>query len=209
MPYIGQILEQVAPFMEKMFITLSRKSTDGTTQVVADFARTHPNVELDYEDVEDIGELTDVLNSHVRKCKSDWLLRLDDDDYWTTDQFQLCLGELEKDPGVMCYAIKPYQLFDEETHDTGWHKKYFSKFMRKTSSLCAIQPFPRDLPADKDGPLYWKWHKGVRILPYYFFHLSYLKTGSLRNEEWAKVFAHQFGKPTPLPEDIKHNVPKL
>lgn len=204
MPFIGKVLTQVAPYMEEMIITISEKSTDGTLTEIKKIQELYPNkVILNTENVASPGELTSVRNEQVKLTKSDWILFLDDDDYWPKDQLELCLAELDKDPNVLAYSVNPYQLIDMEHYDRSWIHKYFSKFLRR-EGLRYIKPWPRDLPADKDNkPLYHKWHPQVKNLPYKFYHLSYLKNKSFRTEEWAKDFKFKIGKSEKLPKCIE------
>jgi glycosyltransferase involved in cell wall biosynthesis len=204
MPFIGKVLEQVAPYMEKMIIHLSTKSTDGTFSVINQLNYAYPDkIELYLENVDNIGQLTSIRNEQVKKTKSDWILFLDDDDYWATDQLELCLNELDKDPNILAYSVNPYQLTDWEHYDTSWNNRSFSKFLRR-KGLQFIHPYPRDMPADKNEKLlYWKTNALVKKLPYKFYHLSYLKNNSFRNEEWAKKFAFQKGRSEKLEKPLK------
>ena len=204
MPFIGKVLEQVAPYMDEMIITLSTKSTDRTFDELKRFYEKYPiEVVIDTENVSAPGELTEIRNRQVFQTKSDWILFLDDDDYWPKDQLELCLNELDKDSEIQAYSVNPYQLLDWEHHDWSWRAKSFSKFLRNAPGLHYIHPWPRDLPADKDGmPLYHKTHPKVKRLPYKFYHLSYLKGHSFRTEEWAGQFSLKKGSAVKLPEKV-------
>jgi glycosyltransferase involved in cell wall biosynthesis len=203
MPFIGKILEQVEPFVDEMIITVSEKSTDGTVLEIETLRQKHPDkVFVDTENVVSPKYLTDVRNNQVKKSHGDWILILDDDDYWTPDQLQFCISELDKDPSVLCYAVNPYQLIDFENHDTSWSKKYFSKFLRR-DGLRFKYPWPRELPIDSNGVnLYWKDNPAVKKLPYRLYHLSYLKSGSFRKEEWGKKYEDKVGLSSKLPQKV-------
>lgn len=201
MPFIGKVLDQVEPFMHQMIVTLSAKSADGTVEEVHRAReRIGDKMTIFWEDVRTPGELTKIRNDQSRRSPTDWILFLDDDDYWPEDQLTSCLEQLDTDPVILAYSVRPYQLIDELTYDYGWRNKWFSKFLRR-KGLQYVRPWPRDLPADKNGqPLYWKTHPLVKNLPYYFYHLSYLKQHSFRKDEWAKRFVSQDGRrPKPLP----------
>lgn len=204
MPFIGKVLEQVAPFMEQMIITLSAKSSDGTFEELKRIKAKYPDkIVWDFENVSSPGELTDIRNQQVQKTKSDWILFLDDDDYWSSDQLELCLSELDKDPNILAYSVNPYQLTDWEHYDTSWNGKSFSKFLRK-EGLRFVYPWPRDMPADKNGKLlYWKTNPQVKCLPYKFYHLSYLKPDSFRKENWAGSFRFKYGRTEKLEKPLK------
>lgn len=207
MPFIGVVLEQVAPYMDEMIITISKESSDGTLDVLLQLKEKYESkVFINLESVKEPGELTEIRNQQKQNSKGDWILFLDDDDYWPRDQLKLCMLDIEKDElinaGFLAYSVSPYQLIDFEHYDTSWNGKSFSKWLKNTPGLQYIKPWPRDLPANEGVPLYWKTHPKVKTLPYRFYHLSYLKSGSFRNEEWAKVFSHKIGKPERLTKPV-------
>lgn len=204
MPFIGKVLEQVEPYMEEMIIHLSIKSNDGTKEVLEEMAKKYPKIKLFEENVSSPAQLTEIRNKQVEMTKSDWILFLDDDDYWPKDQLELCLKELDKDPKVLSYSVNPYQLVDWEHEDISWAgKKYFAKFLRR-EGLRYIYPWPRDLPADKHGrPVYWKTHPQAKTLPYKFYHLALIKGHSFRSEGWAGKFAYPSARLVALKEPLK------
>lgn len=204
MPFIGKVLKQVAPYMDEMIITISKKSNDGTAKEIEEFLKDYMDkVTILWEDVKTKGELTRIENDMVKISTSDWILFLSDDDYWPEDQLKLCLEELDKDENILAYSVNPYQLIDFEHYDYSWRNKSFSKFLRR-KGLKFIKLWPLEVPADMDNKrLYWKTNKQVKRLPYKFYHLSYLKDYTFRDEEWASKFRQTLGKPVKLPKSFK------
>jgi glycosyltransferase involved in cell wall biosynthesis len=202
MPFIGKVLRAAQPFVDEMIITISEKSNDGTWEEIQRVRKDFPDkIRIDVEDVKDPGELTQIENRMLQKSRGDWIFFLSDDDYWTPDQLKLCIGELDKDPNILAYSVNPYQLIDWEHYDYSWRHKYFTKFFRRGSKY--INPWPKDLIADKTGrPLYHRTHEQVKNLPYKFYHLSYMKGWSFRNEEWAKEFRHKVGEARKLEQPL-------
>lgn len=188
MPFIGKVLRQAAPFMDKMFISVSQSSDDGTLEEVMSFIGDNPGkVEFMQDGYTIPGQLTQLRQFQVDRTAQDWILFLDDDDYWQADQLELCLKELDKDENILAYSVNPYQVIDSWHYDSSWYSKSFSKFLKKTDGLHYRGAWPKDLPCDSDGnPLYWKTHKQVKTLPYKFYHLALLKGHSFRSEDWAK-----------------------
>ena len=202
MPFIGKVLRQVAPLVDELIITISEKSDDGTvkeiSRVYEDFPR---KVFVDFENVPQ-GELTKVQQAQADRSKGDWILFLSDDDYWPTEELRKCIQQLDKNPDILAYSVNPYQLVDNEHYDASWNNKSFSKFLRK-DGMKYIGTWPRELPCDKySKPLYWKTHVQVQRLPYRFYHLSYLKEYSFRNEKWAKAFRFRRGRPVRLSNPV-------
>lgn len=196
MPFIGKVLRQVAPFMDKMFIAVSQYSDDGTIEEVMKFIQDHPNkVEYIMEGETNPAKLTAVEQFQVDRTMQDWILFLSDDDYWPADQLELCLKEVDKDPEILAYSVSPYQLLDWDTYDAEFSRKSFSKFLRKTDGLHYVGKWPAEMPCEGNGQmLYHKTNPRVKRLPYRFYHLSYLKNHSFRTEDWATHWAFKKGK---------------
>lgn len=196
MPFIGKVLRQVAPFMDKMFVSVSQFSDDGTKEEVMRVIEENPGkIEFMEDGYSNPSDLTKLRQFQADRTVQDWILFLDDDDYWPADQLELCLKEIEKNDGTLAYSVNPYQLIDDWHYDASWYHKSFSKFLKKTDGFHYRGDWPRDLPCDDDGkPLYWKTHKQVKTLPYKFYHLALLKTHSFRHEDWAKdKFSYKVG----------------
>ncbi len=203
MPFIGKVLRQVEPFIDKMVITLSKKSNDGTEGEILKMVKEFPTkIDLFYEDVKSLSDLTIERNKQVQHSDSEWILILDDDDYWEKDQLQKCLEELPDNRTLAC-AVNPYQLLDKETYNNAWKGKWFSKFMRKTPDLHFTYSWPKELPVSNNEILHWKYCQKIKFLPYKFYHLSYLKPGSWRNTELVgKEFKKDNLRPKKLPKPV-------
>ena len=203
MPFIRNILEQVEPYMDEMVITLSESSDRRTVDKVLDFTRHCPKVILLWETTKAKSELTNERNRQVRHSSGDWILFLDDDDYWTRDQLELCLEELDKDSDMLAYSVNPYQLINFKYYDISWQDKSFSKFLRR-DKLRFHKPWPKDIPIDENNSsLHWKTHPKVQQLPYRFYHLSYLKEKSFRNQEGFEKYKDNIGNKRELDKPFK------
>lgn len=195
MPFIGNVLEQVAPYMKKMIITLSKKADYGTKAEIKKFMNKHFHITLLEENISTSSELTSVRNEQLKYVDSEWILFLDDDDYWPRDQLELCLKELDKDEEIQAYSVTPFQLVNFNQYDVSWEKRSFSKFLRR-DGLRFIKPWPKDLPCGKEGHvLHWKKHPDiVKKLPYRFFHLSYLKDWHFRKQKGFEKYIESKGE---------------
>ena len=112
-------------------------------------------------------------------------------------------------PEVDAWTMCPFQLIDETHYDLGWLKKFFTKFFKFDGDVHYRHPWPRDLIYKGDKVLYWKKNTRVKKVPVRFFHLSYLKSGSFRDEKWAKRYGHKIGKSMKLPSEEMENVSKI
>ena len=204
MPFIGKVLRQVAPFMDEVLIVASHKSDNATLEAIYKVQKEFPDkVRIDFENVSNVGELTEIRTAMAKATNADWILFLDDDDYWKEEDLKSCLKEIEMaDDYTYAFAVNPYQLIDFDHYDISWRNRWFSKFLRN-DGLYFAKPFPRDLPMDKWGnPLYWRKNDRVKKLPFRFYHLSYLKYDSFRNDWGKKEFAFKFGEPKRLEETL-------
>ena len=203
MPFIGKVLEQVAPYMEKMFVTISEKSDDGTIAEVNRVYEKYPDkLIVDFENVSRVGLLTEVEQAQANKTTSEWILFLSDDDYWPKEELLKCIQQLDKDPTMLAYSVNPYQMIDWETHDSSWAGKAFSKFLRQ-KGLRYVREWPDEMPADENNQLlYRRQHPKVKELPYKFYHLPLLKGHSFRNEAWAGHYKYKVGTPIKLDKPL-------
>lgn len=183
MPFVPLVIKQVLPYMDRVLITISEKSNDGTKETLLELAEKNPKIEIDYENVAQYGELTQVRQRQTDKTKEDWILFLDDDDYWPKEDLEGCLKLL--DDSIDGLAVMPYQLVDEEHYDLTWmvnNGRCFTKFFRN-KDINYRGAWPKDLIFMGDKPLFWKKNKErvKRIEQYKFFHLAGLKPNSFRD----------------------------
>ena len=178
MPFIIPVLKAVSPLMTKMFITISEKSDDGTKEAI--LALNDPKIEIEYENVAKPGDLTYERQKQVNKTDTEWILFLDDDDYW--DQYELDKAIHELDSDVDGLAVNPYQLIDKENYDSSWWNKWFTKFFRN-ENINYRGPWPNDWIYKGDEILYWKKNPRIKKVPYRFFHLANVKPHSFRKDE--------------------------
>ena len=207
MPFIDLVLRQAIPFVNRSLITVSRKSDDGTLEVVQKLQSEFPDkVFVDFEEISSPGELTGERQKQVEKTTEDWIWFLDDDDYWPTESIELMRGLIEMGVDVDGYSISPYQVVSKEHHDGSWSGKFFLKFFKNQPGINYRHPWPRDLIYLNDTLLYWKGnHRVPRIGRKMFYHLSNVKDHSFRSEDWAKRFKDKIGAPVKFPEDqMKH-----
>jgi len=185
MPFIDLILRQVEPYMDKMLITISEKSEDGSLAVVRDFEREFPNkVRVLFENVDDPAKLTHERQRQVDLTIEDWILFLDDDDYWPEESLKEMMELVKKD--VDGYAISPIQIVDQFGYDKHWFMhKFFTKWFRN-KNITYHGPWPRDMIMSGDKELYWKKNLNTIRLTGKYFHLSNIKYNPFRKEEWTK-----------------------
>ena len=216
-PFIDLVLRQVIPFMERCLITISEKSTDGTLEILRKLEKEFPNkLYISFEKVQSVGELTQERQKQLDQTVEDWCLFLDDDDYWPTDSIEEMIKWIEKEgDNVEGFVSRPYQVIDSRHYDGSWRYKWYLKWFRNQPGLNYRDPWPRDILYLNDTKLYWRFNKRVPRLPPKFFHLSYLKDYSFRDEKWAGHHAEAFWKGSdktqaiPFPEEVKKNVWKI
>lgn len=208
MPFIGLVLEQVIPFMDHCYVTVSKKCTDETPAVINELSTKYPGkIVVDWENVSNPGQLTQVRQNQLDSTQEEWVLFLDDDDFWPTSalkRMQMFLGN-----DVDGFAVNPFQLIDASTYDDSWRHKWFTKWFKKAPDVHYRKPWPRDLIYRGDEILYWRSNPRVPRLPIKFFHLSYLKEWSFRNEKWAKEFNQGVGRVAKLSDVDKKDAKRI
>lgn len=200
MPFIPQVLRQVAPFASKMLVTLSENSIDGTREaLIALKSELGEKMNMDMENVENPADLTTIRQRQLDQTPDgEWVLFLDDDDWYSRDALQQIEMFLGND--IDGIAVRPYQLTGGYYYDPTWDNKWFTKLFRKQKGVHYRHPWPRDLIYKNDDLLYWKKNARVPRVPTRFFHLSYLKDHSFRTEKWALDYRFNKGKEILLPE---------
>ena len=200
MPFIVPVLKSASLLMSEMFVTISKKSTDGTEEAIK--ALNNPKIKIFYENVPDQGMLTAERQKLADMTETDWILFLDDDDYWNPYDLDSVMHELDDSPGL---AVNPYQVIDKENHDGSWWNKWFTKFYRN-DGITYRHPWPKDMIYTNGVPLYWKHNPKVRKIAPRFYHLALVKPHSFRKDD-LQGYTYGVGKPAlldkPIPEEIR------
>lgn len=185
-PFFRLVMEQVIPYANRCLITISDKADEWTTRTALDLEQKYiDKVCVSVESVTEPGQLTQERQKQVTKTHEDWILFLDDDDFWPTESLENIVNNyLHKD--VDAYAFNPYQVIDEEHHDCGWRYKWFTKWFKNSHDINYRKPWPRDLIYKGDKMLYWRKNERVPRINVPYYHLSYIKDGSFRKEDWTK-----------------------
>ena len=94
-PFIDLVLRQVIPFANRCLITVSTSSDDGTFQLLDKLESEHPDkIIINFENVDSPGELTQERQALVDETEEDWILFLDDDDYWPTSSLASIMSHM-------------------------------------------------------------------------------------------------------------------
>lgn len=202
MPFIGVVLKAVLPFVDRMIVSVSEKSKDGTAGEVARLALENPKIYMDRENVSNPGELTQVRQRQIDlSTDADWIFFLDDDDFWPEESLKSCIQAMQRaGDDIDAFSVNPYQLLSKDSQDARWvNKKYFTKFFRNID-INYRYPWPRDMIYKSDTLLYHKTNPRNKTLPFKFWHLAAVKGYSFRKND-LKNFDDLAGKPISL--DVK------
>lgn len=200
MPFIIPILEQVAPYIDKYFIALSEFSDDGTIEALQNWNAPKP-VEFMMEGSKPKA-LTKIRQFQVDRTTQDWILFLDDDDWWIPEKLEHALKIAES--GVDAVAVSPYQILDKEHYDSWWgEKKWFTKLF-KNEDINYRGDWPKDMIYKGDKMLYHKTYPYMGKVPYGYFHLSEVKPYSFRHADprWWNDVKSKKKFLSPLPEEL-------
>lgn len=211
MPFIDMAVRNAQPYMNKMFITVSEKSNDGTWKAMKKFQKEFPvKVHLDTENVSDPSELTEIRQRQLDMSDEGWIMFLDADDIWFPEELNQIKNHYIK-PRYQTkeldgLSVSPYQVVTEHYHDDSWRKKSFTKFFRKQKGVHYRHPWPRDLIYKDDELLYWKKNKKVPHIPVRFFHVSNLMKWRFRDEPTFAEYTSRTGALKPYDGQDKYKV---
>lgn len=201
MPFIAAVIRQVIPLMNRCLITVSEKSKDGTLSALRSLEKEYPDkIRISFENVTLPGLLTAERQKQVDQTYEDWILFLDDDDYWPSESLTEILPMLS-DPTIDALAPSPIQVIDNNYYDKHWYEhKFFTKWFRN-KDIHYVHPWPHDLIHSGEDDLYWKHNSRTRRLYGKYFHLSAVKNSSFRGEAWTKgKFAEPIKNRSTYPE---------
>ncbi|MEK9207080.1 MAG: glycosyltransferase [Patescibacteria group bacterium] len=205
-PFIGAVLKAALPVVDRMLITISKKSNDGTREVIESLQS--PKIELYEEEVANLGLLTQERQKQVDMTdKGDIIWFLDDDDFWEEDQARGAIEYLINND-IDAISVNPYQILDKEHEDARWvNKKYFTKFF-KNVDINYRNPWPRDLIYKGDELLYHKVNPRNQVVPFKFWHLAAVKNYSFRKNDLTN-FNDLEGKPIILEKFLPKEIDNL
>lgn len=211
MPFIEPVLRQAEPFMNRMLITISEKSDDGTLDVLRKFEREFKSkVRIDFENVPEKGFLTAERQKQVEKTHEDWILFLDSDDLWFPDDLEEMVNLINKGEDVDAYAVSPYQVIDKKTYDHRWYEeKFFTKWF-KNEGINYRYLWPKDLIFKHKAMLYWRRNPRVIPLKGKYFHLSHIMNWRFRDEAWTEgKYKEKIKEAKEYPEEVMPKVWKI
>lgn len=210
MPFITLCLEQILPFVKRSIITVSEKSDDGTRKTLNLLeAKWKDKIRIDYENVVSPGELTKVRQNQLNRTIEDWVLFLDDDDYWPTSSMEQIVELISKEEDIDAYSFTPYQLINKGMYDISWVNKSFTKLFKYQDKVHYRHPWPKDLIYKGDELLYWRTNPRVKRVGIRFIHLARIKEHSFRDEDWAKEYKLNEGTPAPIPDEIRQDTERI
>lgn len=209
MPFIVPVIQNVFPYIDHFLITISEKSNDGTREALEDLQRQYPEkVEIFTENVAIARDLTKERQKMVERTTDDWIMVLDDDDWWPQASMEAVVSVLREAKDVDGFCMLGIQVLDENNSDYNWRKSYLTKFIRNQEGLWWRKPWPKDLPYWGDVPISLRWDEKAYKLPFPFLHLSEIKPHSFRNELLLKYKTAPL-KTMPIPKWLRGEVERI
>lgn len=202
-PFIDLVLKQVLPFVDRSIVTVSVKSKDGTKELLEKMAKENTKINLIYEDVYLPEYLTYERQVQVGRTTEDWILFLDDDDYWPTKSLEDLTQQLTMVKDIDGLAFNPVQLVDFNNDDESWRYKWFTKVFPNVKGLHYRFPWPKDVIFIDNRWCYWRKNSRVLRCPYIkYFHLVNLKDHSFRDEPFFEG-SDKLKRTVGNPKDVK------
>lgn len=206
-PFIGPVLRQVEPYMHRMIITISRKADYKTKEDVLSFKNDFTKkVVLMWEKVPELRLLTQERQKQLDQTTEDWVLFLDDDDWWPRKDLERLLEHLGDD--VEGFAVNPLQMIDKNHYDWSWRYRWFTKLFKNHKGVKYYGDWPRDLICNTTGTLYWRENERVpQFLDSKYFHLSSIKNYSFRDD--CEHYNRETGELREMPDEYKVEAEKI
>jgi hypothetical protein len=144
--YIGNALERVieGSFQDFEVVVIDNGSTDGTQQVVEEYAKRDPRIRLIHGKG---GSIASALNEGIKAAKGKYICQLDSDDEYTPDTLEMMVDHMESHPKCGL-AISYYELMDEnrghvEGIDPVTHLGYTRNQILRRDGGGALRVFPK------------------------------------------------------------------
>jgi glycosyltransferase involved in cell wall biosynthesis len=208
-PFIIPVLKQVEPYMKKMFVTVSKKSTDGTYDLVKNLEKKlKGKLVVDIENVKHPSLLTQERQKQLDKVPmGKWVLFLDADDWWPKESMEQMMMFLNNT--VDGLSINPYQVVTKKFYDSSWRNKYFLKWFRNDKGVHYRYPWPRDMIFKDDKIMYWRKNEKCPRIAVRFFHLENLMNWRFRDQPEFAEYKAKLGSLVPYDKGWEEDVDKI
>lgn len=144
--YIGNALDRVieGTFQDFEVVVIDNGSTDGTQQVVEEYAKRDPRIRLIHGKG---GSIASALNEGIKAARGKYICQLDSDDEYTPNTLEKMVGHMESHPKCGL-AISYYELMDEnrgkvEGIDPVTHLGYTRNQILRRDGGGALRVFPK------------------------------------------------------------------
>jgi glycosyltransferase involved in cell wall biosynthesis len=144
--YIGNAIERVLEqtFQDFEIIVVDNGSTDGTVEIVQEYAKKDPRVRL----IKGTGNsIASALNDGIRAARGKYICQLDSDDEYVPTTLEKMIAHLESHPKCGL-AISYYELMDENRNkipgiEPVTHKGYSRNQILRRDGAGALRVFPK------------------------------------------------------------------
>ncbi len=115
--FVGEAIESVLgqTFQDFEFIILDNGSTDGSTQIIADYEKKDDRIRAIFHE-NNLG-IPRALNELIDSAKGKFLARIDSDDVWVEEKLEKQLEVMEEDENLVVWTEA--DLIDGESRSTG------------------------------------------------------------------------------------------
>lgn len=115
--FVGEAIESVLgqTFQDFEFIILDNGSTDGSTQIIADYEKKDDRIRAIFHE-NNLG-IPRALNELIDSAKGKFLARIDSDDVWVEEKLEKQLEVMEQDENLVVWTEA--DLIDGESRSTG------------------------------------------------------------------------------------------
>ena len=204
------VLKAVLPFINEARV-IDTGSTDRTMEILKEIKTSYPFLEYDRFDVQHLGRtwidnekntaLTELLNKLRIETKSEWILKIDDDEIFP-DLTMRDILDLEPPPDRFVYSVYFYHLEGDHILDPYHHRNFQPiRLFRNMPELTWEGNYGHEVIAYNKHRLNSRKYQGVK---HPFLHLGELRTGIWKHD-------YRFHEPghcgIPIPEEYRKYVP--
>ena len=186
--FIEVCLKAVLPYVSEVIVSIDKKSTDNTVSIIREIASRNNKIKIDYFEVDDFRKLTEIRNQQLKKSTGDWIWILDDDEYYSKEDIEIILKEMET-CGKDNIALKKKFVLPDYRYHPRFSIKHIERIFKNKSTLEWKGQFQFECVYDGEKRIWLGRNPDlIYISEGEFIHLSHLKKSSWRKDNKAKEF---------------------
>lgn len=197
-PYIAKVLLSVLPYVDRVLVYLDDSCTDDTRVTLRELYSTHKNLEVKlFEHPDNMGDLTKIRNQMLEESTEDWVWIIDDDEVYPKEMVDKVLNALKTSSAYDLLAVRGWFLVGNGMHHRARSKAWIPRIVRREGAVWK-RAFSGEMLFNGKKRL-WKSEKMRKLSDIWYYHYSYLKPYSWRDERGIGYPEYDSSHPEVLP----------